>query len=299
MNPLSISDISGLEATLIMFRQAPENKHCSFLFVEGDSDEKFWQTRIAEKDCCIVFLVAFSKNNAKQTGKTAVIKNVATLNQTDLQGYLGIVDDDFDTLFKFENENNICVTETHDLETLLLSSATVFKTLLVEFGDHALIAQFEHRTQKTVQDYLLELTLPFAEIEWLKQNLQPRLKLINLHKNNTILSSDKWCLNQNNIDLIIQKKGIDPTTLASKQHLAKLNNINPWLLCNGHILIDILSIGFQYGAIGNNKTATSNNIARHLRAAYPKEDFYRTALYQSILNWQNNVKPYQIFNPAN
>lgn len=41
MTPLTISDTQGLDAALIMFRASPENKNCSFLFIEGESDEKF------------------------------------------------------------------------------------------------------------------------------------------------------------------------------------------------------------------------------------------------------------------
>jgi len=293
MNPLYITDTECLDAALIMVRNTPENKNCSFLFLEGQSDEKFWNSRVGES-CCIVFVVSFSKNNERKTGKTAVINNVSFLNQSNLDGFLGLVDDDFDTVFGKINENNICVTETHDLETLLLSSPLVFKKLLSEFGDSQLIAKFEDDAQQAIQDYLLRLVLPFAQIEWLKQNLQPDSKMGDLHKNETILIKNTWILKQEQLHLVARQKNIDISSYESQQLLKKLNHISPWLLCNGHIMVDILSMGFQYGAIGNNKTATSDGIATYIRGAMDSSNLYQTELCQSIVHWQKNHKPYEV-----
>ena len=296
MTTFCVADTGGLDAALIMFRASPENKQCSFLFVEGDSDEKFWNARILEKACCIVFVVSFQKNNQKQTGKASVIKNISDLNESKsrIDGFLGIIDNDFDALMNLSSINNTCVTDSHDLETLLLSSPRVFKALLAEYGDSQLIADFEKKAQKCIQDYLIELALPFAQIEWLKQHLQPGLELKELHKNNTLLIPDKWCLNQIDLHTFANTKGIDITSKQSRQLLEKMDHVNPWLLCNGHIMIDILSFGFQKGALGKNKQATSDNISSYIRGAMDKIELYQTELCQSIFNWQVNHPPYQV-----
>jgi len=294
MKPLTIPDTQGLDAALIMFRDSPENKRCSFLFVEGENDEKFWNGRILEKTCCIVFVVSFQRNNEKKTGKTAVIKNIRSLNKSRLDGFLGIIDNDFDALTYLPRENNTCVTDTHDLETLLLNSPSVFRGLLAEFGNSQLIDDFEKRIQKNIQEYLIELALPFAQIEWLKQHLQSSLELKDLHKNNTILIPDKWCLNQTELHTITSAKGIDMTSSLSQQLLKKTDYINPWMLCNGHTMIDILSIGFQKGALGNNNRATSDNISSYIRGAIDKIELHQTELCQSIFNWQSNHSQYQV-----
>ena len=296
MTTFCVADTGGLDAALIMFRASPENKQCSFLFVEGDSDEKFWNARILEKACCIVFVVSFQKNNQKQTGKASVIKNISDLNESKsrIDGFLGIIDNDFDALMNLPSINNTCVTDSHDLETLLLSSPRVFKALLAEYGDSQLIADFEKKAQKCIQDYLIELALPFAQIEWLKQHLQPGLELKELHKNNTLLIPDKWCLNQIDLHAFANTKGIDITSKQSRQLLEKMDHVNPWLLCNGHTMIDILSLGFQKGALGKNKQATSDNISSYIRGVMDKIELYQTELCQSIFNWQVNHPPYQV-----
>lgn len=293
-SPLYIPDQAGLDAELRMFRDSPENKNCSFLFVEGESDEKFWNSRIIEKGCCIVFVVSFTENNRKQTGKTVVNKNIRTLNKSNLDGFVAILDADYDSLLNLPRENNICVTETHDLETLLLKSPFVFRKLLSEFGDSQLITAFESKNQTTIHNHLIDLTLPFARIEWLKQSLNPSVNLGDLHKHNTILPPEQWCLNQDQINEIAQNKGVDATSQTSQELLQRLHDIDPWLLCNGHTMIDILSIGLQKGAIGKNKTATSDNIASYIRGAIDNHHLYQTELCQSIINWQNNHSPYKV-----
>ena len=145
MKTLPVLDIDELDAALELFRDNPENKDCSFLFIEGESDEKFWCGQVLKEKCCIVFRV--SLDYYRKNGKLEVIENIHSLNksQISINGYLGIVDDDFDTLFNVTAQNNICTTETHDLETLLLSNPTVFTKVLAEYGDKKLIANFENK----------------------------------------------------------------------------------------------------------------------------------------------------------
>lgn len=297
MTTLTIPNTGCLDAALIMFRNTPETKDCSFLFVEGEGDEKFWNGRIAEKMCCVVFVVSFENNNQRKTGKLEVIKNVRQLNnnhKSKINGFLGIIDNDFDALVCFPKENNLCVTDTHDLETLLLYSPSVFKKLLGEFGDSSVIANFEKNLGKTVQNYLLELALPFAQIEWLKQNLQPELQLKELHKNETVLIRHKWQLNTLRLYELVKNAGIDVDSPQSKQLLTTVENVSPWLLCNGHVMTEILGIGFQNGALGNNKNATSERISSYLRAAIDKNELYQTELCQSVFNWQKINVPYTV-----
>lgn len=289
-----VSDLAGLDAELIMFRNSPENKNCSFLFVEGDSDEKFWNSRIQEKDCCIVFVASFSDNNKKKTGKTAVNKNIRTLNRSRIDGFLGIVDADYEGLLCLPREENIYSTEIHDLETLLLRSPLVFRRLLAEFGDSGLIADFENKVQKKIQDYVLELALPFSKVEWFKQNQIPSLELKNLHKNNTILIREQWFLDQTKLHSFLSDKGLDMYSEKYQTLLEKIECIDPWMLCNGHTMLDILALGFQHGVLGSDTRATSDNIARYIRGAMETEELHKTELCQSIFDWQNNNIPYKV-----
>ncbi|ASF45066.1 DUF4435 domain-containing protein [Methylovulum psychrotolerans] len=292
---LCLPDTHSLDAALLMFRQNPAYKQCSFLFVEGEGDEKFWNGRIAENLCCIVFVVAFAQNNLRKTGKIAVIENIRALNasRSAIDGHLGLIDNDYDSLACLPRDNNLCVTDTHDLETLLLRSPAVFRKILAEFGDSQCIAAFEQQINKPIQAHLLALALPFAHLEWFKQHTLPSLELKDLHKNDTVLIRQAWRVELFQLYAVASRKGI----AATEEHL--LNDTaqcDPWLWCNGHTLLEILAIGFQHSALGNNKKATSDSIANYLRGAIETAELYQTELGQAIFHWQAEHPPYRIVN---
>ena len=294
MKTHAVLDIDELDAALELFRDNPENKDCSFLFVEGEDDEKLWCGQVSENNCCIIFRT--TPDYERKNGKTGVIQNIRSLNksQININGYLGVIDNDFDSLLGISQEKNIVVTETHDLETLLLSHSSVFKKVLAEFGNKELIANFEKRIGKSVQDYLLNLALPFAQIEYVKQKLNPSLYLGDLKKNEIIFIRNKWELDKQQLYFIVKSKGLHMDSPDAQLILSTIENINPWLLCNGHIMTYILANGFQNGVLANNKDASDKRISSYIRGAIDKTELYQTQLCQSIFNWQNNHSPYQI-----
>lgn len=137
--------------------------------------------------------------------------------------------------------------------------------------------------------------MPFAQIEYVRQSLFPSLEgLKDLHKNETILLRNKWQLNKDNLHSTIKSKGLDINSLEAQQLINNTANINPWLLCNSHVMIEVLAIGFQYGILTNNKNATAERLSSYLRGAIDKTDLYQTQLCQSIFTWQTNNPPYQV-----
>jgi hypothetical protein len=97
----------------------------SFLVVEGDDDHRFWSSRVAT--CCCELVIG--------DGKPNVLGALERLDRTAIDGVLGIVDDDFDALEgRVLPSPNLVVTETHDLECLLLRSPALNR-VLAELGD--------------------------------------------------------------------------------------------------------------------------------------------------------------------
>lgn len=131
-------------------------------------------------------------------------------------------------------------------------------------------------------------------MEWLKQQLQPELALKNLHKNNTVLIPAEWRLDKEKLTALAKEQGIDAGSPPARALLAKANLFDPWLLCNGHTLIEILEIGLRNGALANHKMTVSEKIASYLRAAIGKDELYQTKLCQAIFRWQDRHPPYTI-----
>ncbi|MFN5871336.1 MAG: hypothetical protein ACK44G_02150, partial [Aphanizomenon sp.] len=73
------------------------------------------------------------------------------------------------------------------------------------------------------------------------------------------------------------------------------NNQDPWQVCCGHDLVEILSLGLRK-AIGTNKTVDveANSLERNLRLAYEVAYFYKTQLYLAIRQWETNNQPFHV-----
>ncbi len=75
----------------------------------------------------------------------------------------------------------------------------------------------------------------------------------------------------------------------------KSNNHDPWQVCCGHDLVEVLSLGLRK-AIGTNKTADveANSLECSLRLAYEVAYFYQTHLYLEIRKWETNHQSFHV-----
>ena len=95
------------------------------LYVEGETDYNFFK-RVCDKKSCHI------KNC---NGVTKVIETIKTCNQNNQLGGLGVADKDYNEILnRLPKIKNLCYTDTHDMETLILSK-NVFDNLLYEYGD--------------------------------------------------------------------------------------------------------------------------------------------------------------------
>ncbi|GAB1539708.1 hypothetical protein NUACC21_23750 [Scytonema sp. NUACC21] len=75
----------------------------------------------------------------------------------------------------------------------------------------------------------------------------------------------------------------------------KNNSHDPWQVCCGHDLVELLSLGLRK-AIGSNKSVDiePNSLERNLRLAYEEVYFCRTNLYLDICAWESNNQPLRV-----
>ena len=93
-----------------------------------------------------------------------------------------------------------------------------------------------------------------------------------------------------------QKFQLDEHSLNNKLKVLKEKKHNPWMVCCGHDLIALLSLGL-YSALGSKKTIEVSLpiLSRSLRLAYEVSYFWTTQLYASIQAWEGLNHPYQVF----
>lgn len=111
-----------------------------FVAVEGVTDFRLYSKVFVTSVCEIV--VGESKQN--------VVEAVILCNEKHLQGVIGIVDADFWHMDKQQIPENIFITDSHDLETMLINSKA-YENVLLEYGDGGKVNRFELRKKKNNQ----------------------------------------------------------------------------------------------------------------------------------------------------
>jgi hypothetical protein len=130
------------------------------VLVEAAADSKFWKLQF---DRNAVFQVVICG------GKPTVTSSMKQLELLSLPLMLGIIDDDFDSILGIgHSSNNIIATDTHDLETMFLSS-TALQFILIEHGDETKIANFESTSKTPVVDALVEKSLIFGKLRLISE----------------------------------------------------------------------------------------------------------------------------------
>ncbi|MBE9137062.1 DUF4435 domain-containing protein [Nodosilinea sp. LEGE 07088] len=261
----------------------------TFLLVEGGSDKIFYERFINKAECELATV------SGKPSSKLRVIAVLKILEQeSGFKGILAIVDADFDRLtIPLYYSSNLLCTDTHDLESMLINSPA-FDKVLTEFGSEEKVLQFNRDIRLAILEssisvgYLLwisqcdGLNLTFDGITFSKfvdeQNLQiDELKLIREVKN----KSQAFSLKDEDLQL----------KMSSQQS----NNYDPWQICCGHHLVEILSLGLRK-TIGSNKPSDieADKLELCLRLAYEESYFRDTQLYANIHDWEANNKPFKV-----
>ena len=250
----------------------------TILIVEGSTDARVYGRLVSETECRLI----------PATGKDKAISALKLLENGGLDGVLTIVDADFWRLDGIDpNSSNLLLTDSHDLETMILYS-DVLDNVLSEFG----LASEINKLGRPIRDILLESGLSVGYLRWLssptKDNLSLKFKE---------LSFDKFVDEQTlrvSIDNLIRELKINSRDSTLDENATKLKTMtldgeghDPWQVCSGHDLVQILSIGLR-NIFGNprGKSVTLEVVDGILRVAYNYSHFRLTRLHNSIKDWE-------------
>jgi len=261
----------------------------SVLLVEGDSDARVYGRFIAEKYCRIV----------TAHGKSNTLLALGILERNRFPGVLAIVDSDFMRLDGAEPDNtNVMITDSHDLETMIISSEAL-KTVLSEFGSPTRIK----RLGKPVNEVLVKAALPIGYLRWISSSQQDNLSLRfkNVSYAAVLVTANKSM--KTDIDALLREVKAHSHNVSfdmkeMKTRIVKLqrnNRHDPWQVCRGHDMVHILSIGLRE-VFGNRnaKTISYDQIDRIMRIAYGLAEFSRTKLYTLLKKWETANPDFRI-----
>ena len=128
-----------------------------FIIVEGPSDYNVYGGFFSKINCSII--PSFKKENA--------IEALNILEIEKFEGVIAIVDSDFWKIEKKENiSKNLFVTDTHDLETMMIKSPALDK-ILIEYGSRTKIPKYLKITGLEIRINLLNLGTPIGHLRWI------------------------------------------------------------------------------------------------------------------------------------
>ncbi len=261
----------------------------TFLLVEGSSDKTFYERFVEKSECELVVI------SGKPSSKQRVISVLKILEESNFQGVLAIVDADFDRLTPptDQKSTNLLYTDSHDLETMLINSPA-FDKVISEFGSQEKISQFN----QDIRLVILESAVPIGYLRWI--SLGDRLNLtfegITFSKfiDEKTLRIDELQL----IDVVTKKSqafSLKDTDLQQQLIDKRDGDRDPWQVCCGHDIVEILSFGLRK-TIGSNKDidVKPSSLERNLRLAYEAVYFQGTQLYSHIRTWERNNQPFRV-----
>ena len=257
-----------------------------FLIVEGSSDARFYKMFINHKACRVV----------PANSKEAVLQVVSSL-ESEVEGILGIVDADFWKVDGIEPpSSNVIMTDTHDLESLILSSSALNK-VLAEYGNDREIDDFEYRTGHTIQEVLAESGKIIGFCRWISLTNRFSLKFSHLNFGKFIEGRDLSV----DIDLFFKalrkNSSFDVPVKSMKRTLKTAINAphDPWQLTCGHDMVSILLIGLKYRFGENNaEKLVRGSLESDLRLSYSEENFRKTQMHAAIQQWESKNPSYPI-----
>lgn len=261
----------------------------TFLLVEGTSDKTFYERFVDKSECQLVSV------SGKPSSKLRVISVLKILEESNFQGVLAIVDADFDRLTTptYQKSANLLYTDSHDLETMLINSPA-FDKVISEFASQEKISQFN----QDIRLVILESAVPIGYLRWISLGDGLNLAFENITFSKFI---DEKTLRIDKLKFIGEvKKKSQNFSLKDEdlqQQLMDKNNgdRDPWQICCGHDLVEILSFGLRK-TIGSNQATDVEPISleRNLRLAYEAVYFQGTQLYSHICTWESNNPPFRV-----
>ncbi|MBD2312831.1 DUF4435 domain-containing protein [Desertifilum sp. FACHB-1129] len=272
------------EATAIRLRRSTFSG--TFLLVEGSSDKIFYERFVDKTECTVI--------TNSIPGKQRVIEVLLILENSKFQGILAIVDADFDHLeTPLHIDLNLIRTDTHDLETMLLQSPALDK-VLAEFGSEEKIAKFG----RDIREALLEAGMLIGYLLWISQ-----LDKLNLTFNGIVFSRfiNEQTLQIDEAKFIQEVKNKSQAPSLNNEDLQqrianqRSKSHNPWQVCCGHDLVEILSLGLRK-AIGSAKPSDVEpySLERNLRLAYEESYFCTMQICSYVRLWEKSNQPFKV-----
>ena len=279
---LEANDSPNIVADIRLTIQHPDHKEV-IIVVEGEDDEKalkqFFNIQVVEfflaENCLKV------KNSMRIVSKDEQLKDCV----------IGIKDADFDHINQIKhNIANLMVTDTHDMETMMLTpkvcECICWETIKEEYPNLSFDAMTSLKNLSYLRYYNDKMI--FTEGDSNNDGISfKKIKICKLIPNNQPVSVEDVLKH-------VKEKGNSNKTsfpdLNTMNQFIQENPINDGdlvLFTNGHDLVSAIR-NILHSKATKAKEYSEIAIAALIRAYFSKEEFEKTNLYKDIDNWNNN-----------
>jgi hypothetical protein len=259
----------------------------AFLLTEGPTDARFYKFFVS--DLCRVI-----NAHTKEIALTAL----AILESERFPGVLAIVDTDYWRADRVAlASDNIVVTDGHDLETMIIQSPALDR-VLAEFGSEEKISAYFAARGLGVREAIAHSALPLGYLRWLSVREKLSLDFEGVRFGSFVQRRDLAVDVRRMVAAVASRSGRQD--LGVEYLLAKLTELeglgnDPWDVCCGHDLVEVLSIGLrQLFGTRDIKDIFPEVLTSHLRMAFEGSYFRRTRLWQLIARWEQSNSPYEV-----
>ena len=257
----------------------------SIVIVEGSTDKLFYDNFIEDTKCQIK-----SANN-----KEDAIKIYEKIKQDGYKGILVVVDADFWRLNGQESsDTNVLLTDTHDLESMIINSRA-FDKFLNAFGDFDKIKNMH----KSIREALLDVAVPIGIFRWISSPEKEAwcFTFKGLPYQELVITPE-FKLNVgrliDSVMTISDRFDIDRSLIMREIEENIERGQDPWQVCSGHDLVGLLLAGLN-GTFGiSNLKYDSTVVQKELILSYEYIFFKSTGLFRSIKDWEETNQPFRV-----
>lgn len=250
----------------------PQNKGIVFILVEGDSDIRLFRSLFDQNHC---------KVKAIPGGYLKLEQGLSTLHQ-EFKQVIGIRDADFMHLEGKKSQIAVLfLTDTHDIETMMIASDEAFKSVTNEFFNEKFsTSELRERFLESVRflgflrwyNYQNNMEFNFKDLG-IGDFLEPKtLKLDEIKCIQNIVNRSPNCKCKD-IDTILY----EVLTLIQPAH--ELIQV-----CCGHDVVNSMAFFFNYHNSGS-RGINGDRIQSQFRTAYNINQFGTTDLYKELKVW--------------
>jgi hypothetical protein len=178
--------------------------------------------------------------------------------------------------------STIFYTDTHDLETLLLSKR--LHTLLGEVAAATKVEAFEQSEGCAVAAALIRRAEAFSKLRFLN-DVRPGLGVgMDSFSPWKYIDTGSWAVDEIRLQTDFAA-ACGHTHASLLALLGGIPQLNSWRDVQGHDALTILSIGLRQ-KLGDGKQVGEKQLCSSLRLAFSEEDFKSTRLYIDLKNWE-------------